>query len=528
MALIGHYVMLVFGIPTDLPLVLMGTGQVVYWAVHNKTEGEEGRPSGLSAQNGSSSNAGISDPDSNATLMQESSDPYDASTSSALPPPTVLSLMQQDNDSTIPILPAANRPRYYFLDNLKIFLTALVVTHHVSCAFGACGSGGWYLVIGDNDNFFTDLLKLFTLLNQGYFMTLFFLISGFFTPSSYDRKGPILFLQDKVKRILVPAVVCSFTISPLSLIVSQMTSGESFFYFPHAGVCWYLYWLFIFSFAYTTLADKNGPVEGQNRHQQTATDGLHEIAEERNENTTAPPSVNEPAISQFQFPSTKQRILKYGFLFCGIDMFAIMILAGFAPFYGMPITFGSLACDIVMFVAGITAKRYGVFDCSIAEQLDVSLPFLRSILIIEILGMITFGSFVLFWSPAWMLILVLVAGPYCVDMNLSLLQIFQVNVDSMSSLSRKLAKSAYTVYLVHPLIVVCVTAVYVEAYNALDGIQIQFADDSDDDFGEIDSDTDLGVGDTAMGWVMVNMLSHLICWPLAIFVSRIPCLQGFL
>jgi len=565
-ALILHYILLILGIPSDLLLVVVATGKVVQWALNSKADdgynnviqAEAGVTS--FAENGSSSNDHNSDvsttPHTNQNaggststilMMEESTgpslvaDPYDTSTSS---------LSQQQGDShhnspmTTPILPrpSAQQQRYYFLDNLKIFLTALVLTHHVSCAFGACGSAGWYLGVGDDDNdavtAFSEALKIFTLMNQGYFMTLFFLISGFFTASSYDRKGKssAMFLQDKVKRLLVPAVVCSYTANPLALLLSQWSRDQSLFYFPHAGACWYLYWLYIFCFAYTTLADEkavqipsvtsaaNGQdnviaeeqgVRDDDFNQQQSSASLSSPVEEH-------VAAADASSSQlFQFPSTTTRMVKYGLLFCGFYMLIVAILTGVHTFYGMPIFIGSFVNDIVMFTAGITAKQYGVFDRSIAEQLDVSLTCFRSIVAIEIAAMIIVGIF-LMWSPIWYLVLGLVAGPYCVDMNLALLQIFQVTADSVSSLSRKLAKAAYTVYLIHPLIIVCVTAVYIEAYNALDGIQIEFDDDSPV------SPTNIGNRDMAMGWVTVNILSRFICWPLAMCISRIPSLQGFL
>eukprot|EP00814_Leptocylindrus_danicus_P000873 CAMPEP_0116032504 /NCGR_PEP_ID=MMETSP0321-20121206/18212_1 /TAXON_ID=163516 /ORGANISM="Leptocylindrus danicus var. danicus, Strain B650" /LENGTH=555 /DNA_ID=CAMNT_0003507959 /DNA_START=65 /DNA_END=1729 /DNA_ORIENTATION=- len=524
-ALILHYILLILGIPSDLLLVVVATGKVVQWALNSNAD-DDGRNNDNAfiqgeggVENGSSStmmtpptnqNAGGSTSTESGVLQV---DPYDTTTS-----PLSQQQQQQDqNDNnspmTTPILPrpSAQRLRYYFLDNLKIFLTALVLTHHVSCAFGACGSAGWYLGVGDDDNeavtAFSEVLKIFTFMNQGYFMTLFFLISGFFTASSYDRKGksPAMFLQDKVKRLLVPAVVCSYTTNPLALLISQWSRDQSLFYFPHAGACWYLYWLYIFCFAYTTLADEkavasaaNGQdnviVEEQgvvrdddfNRQQSSAT-----LSSTVEEHVTAAADVSSN--QSFQFPSTKTRIVKYGLLFCGFYMLIVAVLTGVHTFYGMPIFIGSFVNDIVMFTAGITAKRYGVFDRNIAEQLDVSLICFRSIVAIEIAAMI-FVGILLMWSPIWYLVLGLVAGPYCVDMNLALLQIFQVTADSVSSLSRKLAKAAYTVYLIHPLIIVCVTAVYIEAYNTLDGIQIEFDDDSPV------SPTTIGNGDMAMGW----------------------------
>jgi hypothetical protein len=36
--------------------------------------------------------------------------------------------------------------RLFYLDNLKVFLTILVVLHHVACAYGGDGDGGWGVV----------------------------------------------------------------------------------------------------------------------------------------------------------------------------------------------------------------------------------------------------------------------------------------------------------------------------------------------------------------------------------------------
>ena len=75
-------------------------------------------------------------------------------------------------------LPIRNRTlrRLPFLDNVKTFLTALVVTHHSACAFGGCGGeGAWYLIVDGNDGSpeFQIVLKTFVLWNQSYFMSLF-------------------------------------------------------------------------------------------------------------------------------------------------------------------------------------------------------------------------------------------------------------------------------------------------------------------------------------------------------------------
>jgi glucans biosynthesis protein C len=118
--------------------------------------------------------------------------------------------------------------RLFFLDNLRWALTLLVVLHHLSITYGAEGS--WYYVeqpIARLANpLATILLTLFTGLNQGYFMGLFFLIAGYFVPTALDRKGTWRFLQDRIVRLGVPLLVYTFVINPpLSAFVQIVEQG---------------------------------------------------------------------------------------------------------------------------------------------------------------------------------------------------------------------------------------------------------------------------------------------------------------
>jgi len=81
----------------------------------------------------------------------------------------------------------AVKVREDYFDNLKVFLTVVVVMHHTVCAFVGTS---WFYAIGQFDgNSFKSFGFATLLLNQSYFMSLFFLISGYFIPPSYDKKG---------------------------------------------------------------------------------------------------------------------------------------------------------------------------------------------------------------------------------------------------------------------------------------------------------------------------------------------------
>jgi len=101
----------------------------------------------------------------------------------------------------------------FFVDNLRIALISLVVLHHLSITYGH--SGGWYYYEGKPDELTTILFTIFNIINQAFFMGLFFMISGYFTPGSYERKGTRLFLKDRLYRLGTPILFFLMLIIPL-------------------------------------------------------------------------------------------------------------------------------------------------------------------------------------------------------------------------------------------------------------------------------------------------------------------------
>lgn len=81
--------------------------------------------------------------------------------------------------------------RMFYVDNIRIYLTILVIIFHVAIAYG--GHGDWPLKETPTDPISPFLFTLFVAVTQSYFMSFFFLLSGYFTPRSYDKKGSILF-----------------------------------------------------------------------------------------------------------------------------------------------------------------------------------------------------------------------------------------------------------------------------------------------------------------------------------------------
>jgi glucan biosynthesis protein C len=126
-----------------------------------------------------------------------------------------------------------DRPqRLYFVQWLRVFLVSLVVAHHAGQPYGPTG-GAWPV----HDPASSPLLGAFFALNAAYFMGFFFLIAGYFTPGSFDRKGGAAFTRDRLLRLGVPLVVLTFSVFALVAYSSQdaTTSFVAFYVRDYIG-----------------------------------------------------------------------------------------------------------------------------------------------------------------------------------------------------------------------------------------------------------------------------------------------------
>lgn len=153
---------------------------------------------------------------------------------------------------------AATRLKY--IDNLRIFLTILVVLHHLIITYG--GPGGWYYHEGDAGFPAIIPMSMFVTANQAFFMGMFFFVSAFFIVPSLERKGIKQFVSDRLIRLALPTLIFYFLISPFTvylkirfiehndlsfLQVLQNGWGMSF------GPMWFVEALLIFTGAYLLL-----------------------------------------------------------------------------------------------------------------------------------------------------------------------------------------------------------------------------------------------------------------------------------
>jgi glucan biosynthesis protein C len=118
------------------------------------------------------------------------------------------------------------KTRIYFVDYLRGALVSLVILHHTAITYG--GSGSFYYTEPATDPVASLLLTLFTNFNQAWFLGAFFLLSAYFTPGSFDRKGAKLFIKDRLIRLFIPLVFFFFVINPLTIYIAfyHMTAAQ--------------------------------------------------------------------------------------------------------------------------------------------------------------------------------------------------------------------------------------------------------------------------------------------------------------
>jgi len=168
--------------------------------------------------------------------------------------------------------PQTKKEKVDYINNIKIFLTNIVILHHIAVACGADPSADWGggPIIGNkedidpNKNWYFKLLNFFLYHNSAYFMGLFFYYSGFFVPKSFDKKGQRNFLFERVKRLGIPRVVCCFIINPYALsglqyLLWERNDQANPTFMPplfRDGPTWFLQQLIVFGILYSCICKR--------------------------------------------------------------------------------------------------------------------------------------------------------------------------------------------------------------------------------------------------------------------------------
>ena len=142
------------------------------------------------------------------------------------------------------------KPRMNYVDWLRTYLTLLVIVYHVN------------ILVMDNSNMTldngTNVYKWFNLEYHGsYFMAAFFLLAGYFSTPSYNKKGAMAYLKDRFLRLMIPTIVYELCVIPLMSYWDDPKGSLGTFmqiwfqkYKPPKSHLWFTLLLFLFDLVY--------------------------------------------------------------------------------------------------------------------------------------------------------------------------------------------------------------------------------------------------------------------------------------
>lgn len=333
---------------------------------------------------------------------------------------------------------AAVRPvstaRLLFIDNIRVFLTVLVILHHMMIIYA--GSGSWIYTEGRQDEIAAALGGWFCAVNQAYFMGLFLLVSAYFVPGSYDRKGPGLFMKDRLMRLGIPLVVYCWILRPVLIYLGFARAGaitESFWewftgsYFKDNGIIgggplWFIETLLIFSAVYVLwrLLTRSRPAA---------------------------------AVRDSSFPRTGAVILCA--LLLGLATFVVRI--GFpvgSSFKPLNLQLANFVQYITMFILGLIAyRRNWLMQLPAATGrlcLGASVVLIVAYPVLAVLAGATDNQEPFMGGLHWQALLYSMWEAFmCVGMCIGLIYLFRARWNHQGKVAKWASRRAYAAYLIH-------------------------------------------------------------------------------
>jgi len=135
-----------------------------------------------------------------------------------------------------------------------------VILHHCGTYLGVGAATAFIgIYTDDTTSLAYAVMTAMITTNQSFFMNLFFFISGYFVPRSFDKKGAYVFLVERAKRLGIPFVLYVFLLGPICRRVywqifykgSATIPWNTIFF--EDGPVWFLGQLIVLGTAYTFL-----------------------------------------------------------------------------------------------------------------------------------------------------------------------------------------------------------------------------------------------------------------------------------
>lgn len=291
--------------------------------------------------------------------------------------------------------------RNLYLDNLKVWLTVLVIFHHAGQAYG--NGGAWAYTPSNGAEFMPWIWHFFSV-NASFFMGLYFLISGYFVPVSYDKQGAATFIRKKFIRLGIPLLIMGGIIS----VINQRIE---------IAHMWFVESLLVFCLFYALIRKLRKPVNNECASQPTIT-GMAIVG-----------------------------------LVMGVGSFFIRIVSPqdhwIWPFDIIPLPMepAHYLQYVIMFVIGILARRFNwlqkMTDKVGKTAFIIGLLMATGICLID--GDNWWSNFVWHWFGIYESLL-------CIFISFGLIWLFRAYFNATSTLLQWCADNSYGAYVVHMLL----------------------------------------------------------------------------
>ena len=350
------------------------------------------------------------------------------------------------------------RIRYLFLDNIKLLFTIIVIFWHTMVTYFELG--WWYYKESNPVDPYSEIFFLLVTSIGGVFQTsllgLFFLLGGYFTPKSYDRKGVISFWKDRLIRLGIPLFLYIAVINPIMIYLlsklgispwstdpmltgtflnyyfSGFASWDNFIDFiSFGGPLWFLRVLLLFTVLYTLWRQ-----------------------------ITKLNAVQRKIPKEFSIPRYSYLLL----LAIGLGFLTFLIRI-VLPIDTRPleIPWGQFIQYLTMFSIGVICIRYLWFEkitkkhvkiwlftiiiSLIVIYIDFFLALIQGVDLVDFSGGANFHAF----------LFALVDNIISMGVIFVLIKVFYVKFNKQGPILRNLSTSAYHMYLIHPIILVAIS-----------------------------------------------------------------------
>lgn len=341
--------------------------------------------------------------------------------------------------------------RLLYVENIRIFLIIFVIIQHLIVGYGG-GSGKWYYNDpAQLDGFSWFVMTLVWLLNQSFFMAFFFMLSAYFSPGSYDRKGANAYLRDRLKRMGLPLAFYIFIVNPaigyVAWIQKANFGGSLWDFLPvyiqnrgglDVGVLWFVEALLIFSTAYALWRwiEKRWPVPCK------------------------PRNIRHIRILNSLFDNGPSNIQAgcFGLILGGLVFADRMLLPQTTTLKVLGLPQGHFVQYIAYWILGTIAYRKGWFLKLTSDHGKLWAGI--AILLLSILpGILVsagfpdgkFSPYATGWDWSWRSLLTYAIWEqfFCMAVVISALVWFRQGLNFQNKLAKEMSRSVYAVYVVH-------------------------------------------------------------------------------